>query len=442
MNTRTRRSPDSRRSAIQTIAAGALIVVLAGLVADVVLWPRDQLPPIADADQHRYFTQAFIDRAAAFRGLQSWLAIASALALVVVPVTVALLWPAEGRTDGKLSRWRDRRTGAPLTRGGPAADALVVAGVVFAALLAALPFDLAMLLRARSAGLVVQSLPSWFWHWVLSVVIVLIGAALLAVLCGWLIRRFGRGWWAIFGVCLVLVAAAFQMLSPVVIEPLFADFTRAPAGEVRSDVERIARQSGVDAGEVYIVDAARRTTGANAYVSGLGGTKRVVIYDTLIRDFTPGERRATIAHEFGHARHHDLIAGLVWFAFVALVSFFAIDLVARALAARRGLEFASPAGLAMVIAGAVCAIALSQPAANAWSRAIEARADAFALRVTQQPDQAIALERRLTTQNLSRPEPPAALQAVFGTHPTPMQRIGMAVTVKREHAAGRREPAP
>jgi STE24 endopeptidase len=96
----------------------------------------------------------------------------------------------------------------------------------------------------------------------------------------------------------------------------------------------------------------------------------------------------------------------------------------------------------MVLAAAMLAIAISQPAANAWSRAIEARADAFALRVTQQPDAAIALERRLTIQNISRPQPPAVRQFLFGTHPTTMQRIGMAVTVKRERAAGRVEAAP
>jgi STE24 endopeptidase len=193
---------------------------------------------------------------------------------------------------------------------------------------------------------------------------------------------------------------------------------------------------------VFTVDAARRTTGANAYVAGLGSTKRVVIYDTLINDFPPAERRQVLAHEFGHARHHDLIVGLMWFAFVALVALFAIDLLARSLAARRGVDFASPAGIAMLLAAAMVAIAISQPAANHWSRAIEARADAVSLRVTQQPDAAIALERRLTIQNLSRPQPTPVRQLLFGTHPTPMQRIGMAVTVRRELAAGRSEPLP
>lgn len=432
-------------SALQNTAAGLAIVLAAGLIADLVLWPRDQLPPVADVNQSAYFTQAFIDRAQEFRGLQSWLGLAAALALVLVPLVVALNWPRSGRAlaeGGRLARWTDRRTGVLFGRGGAAGNAIVGAGIGGLALLAALPFQFVGFIRARNFGLSVQSVPSWLWDWFLSTLLTMLALALLAMLAGFLIRRIARVWWLVFGVCLIVLAIVFQALAPVVIEPLFADFTKAPQGALRSDVEALAKKSGVQAGEIFTVDAANRTTGANAYVTGLGSTKRVVIYDTLLKDFTPIERRQVVAHEFGHAHHHDLVVGLMWFAFVALIALFAIDLMARALAERRGVNFASPAGLAMVLAAAMLAIAISQPAANAWSRAVEARADAFALRVTQQPAAAISLERRLTIQNISRPQPPAVRQFLFGTHPTTMQRIGMAVTVQRELAAGRVEAAP
>jgi STE24 endopeptidase len=438
--------PDvSGPSSVQNTVAALAIVLAAGLVADLVLWPRDQLPPITDLNQHAYFSQAFIDHAQSFRGLQSLLSIAASLALVLVPLAVALRWPHSGRElaeGGRLARWTDRRTGVLFGRGGAAGSAMVGAGITLLALIAALPFQFVGFLRARHYGLSVQSVPGWLWDWLLSALLTVLALALLAVLAGFLIRKLTRIWWLVFGVCLVVLAIVFQALAPVVIEPLFADFTKAPQGALRSDVEALAKKSGVHAGEVFTVDAANRTTGANAYVTGLGSTKRVVIYDTLVKGFKPAERRQVIAHEFGHAHHHDLVVGLMWFAFVGLISLFAIDLLARVLAERRGVDFASPAGLAMVLAAAMIAIALSQPAANAWSRAVEARADAFALRVTQQPDAAIALERRLTIQNISRPQPPAVLQFLFGTHPTTMQRIGMAVTVKRELAAGRVESAP
>lgn len=438
--------PDrSGPSAIQNTAAALAIVLAAGLVADLVLWPRDQLPPVADVEQLQFFSQAVIDRAQSFRGIQSWLGLAASLAMVLVPLAIAFWWPRSGRAladGGRLARWTDRRSGVLFGRGGPWTDALVGAGVALFALLVAVPFQFVGFLRARDYGLSVESIPGWLWSWLLGALLTMLAVALLAMLAGVLIRKLARVWWLAFGVSLVVLAIVFQALAPIVIEPMFADFTKAPAGALRSDVESLAKKSGVKAGEVYTVDAAARTTGANAYVTGLGSTKRVVIYDTLVNDFSPGERRQVVAHEFGHAHYRDLLVGLMWFAFVALVSMFAIDILARTLAEHRGVDFASPAGIAMVLAAAMIAIAISQPAANAWSRAIEARADAFALRVTQKPAESISLTQRLTIQNISRPQPPAVRQFLFGTHPTPIDRIGMATTVQRNQAAGRVEQLP
>ena len=105
--------------------------------------------------------------------------------------------------------------------------------------------------------------------------------------------------------------------SPVVIDPVFNKFDELPQGELRSEVLELAERAGVDVGEVYRVDASRRTTGANAYVAGLGHTKRVVLYDNLIEDFTPDEVRSVVAHELAHVKHDDVPRGLLWLALVA-----------------------------------------------------------------------------------------------------------------------------
>ena len=89
------------------------------------------------------------------------------------------------------------------------------------------------------------------------------------------------------------------------------------AGRTRADVEQLARRAGVDVGEVLVVDASRRTTAANAYVDGLGHTKRVVLYDTLLERFTPEQVRLVVAHELGHVKHRDLARGMLWVAIVA-----------------------------------------------------------------------------------------------------------------------------
>src|SRR5437868_1928758 len=128
-------------------------------------------------------------------------------------------------------------------------------------------------------------------------------------------RLLGLGSLALTGV--VLVAFAVRPPAPVVLDPIFNRFTPLPKGKLRSDVLELAHRSGVHVGQVYRVDASRRTTGANAYVNGIGATKRVVLYDNLIKDYKPVEVRSVVAHELGHVKHRDVLRGLLWFAIVA-----------------------------------------------------------------------------------------------------------------------------
>src|SRR4051794_41742022 len=118
---------------------------------------------------------------------------------------------------------------------------------------------------------------------------------------------------------------------PVVLDPIFNRFTALPPGQTRSDVLELAEAAGVDVGEVYEVDASRRTTAANAYVNGLGHTKRVVLYDTLLERFTRDEVRLVVAHELGHVRYRDVTHGLLWLALVTPLGLFAVKRLAEAL---------------------------------------------------------------------------------------------------------------
>ena len=113
------------------------------------------------------------------------------------------------------------------------------------------------------------------------------------------VQRFGRGWWAPGSAAMTGFAVVFTYLGPVVLDPVFNRFTPLADGSTRDDVLEIAGKAGLEVGEVYEVDASRRTTAANAYVTGIGRTKRVVLYDTLLKDFTPAETRLVVAHESG-----------------------------------------------------------------------------------------------------------------------------------------------
>ena len=120
--------------------------------------------------------------------------------------------------------------------------------------------------------------------------------------------------------------------SPILIEPLFNTFKPLPAGKLRSDVLELAGEAGVDVGEVYEMDASRRTTAANAYVAGLGSTKRVVLYDTCCDDFSEDEVRLVVAHELGHVHYHDVPRGLLYLAIVAPFGMFAVARLSERLA--------------------------------------------------------------------------------------------------------------
>jgi STE24 endopeptidase len=214
-----------------------------------------------------------------------------------------------------------------------------------------------------------------------------------------------------------------------VLDPLFNRFTPLPPGELRSDVLDLARRADVRVGEVYMVDASRRTTAANAYVTGLGPTKRVVLYDTLLRDFAPAEVRLVVAHELAHQHFRDVPRGVL---FLAVVAPFGMLAVARL--AERLVPAGQERGAAVVPAVALSA-ALLVPAvtaiSNQLSRAVETRADAFAMRLTGDPGALVEFQRRIAVQNVADPDPPRVVRLLLGTHPTTMQRIGHALAVER-----------
>jgi STE24 endopeptidase len=196
----------------------------------------------------------------------------------------------------------------------------------------------------------------------------------------------------------------------------------------------LAARADVKVGQVYRVDASRRTTGANAYVNGIGTTKRVVLYDNLLHDFPPDQVRSVVAHELGHVKHRDVPRGLLWLAIVAPAgTFLVMRLTERLAPAAAAGRRAGPA----VLPAAALSIALvgfaMNVAGNALSRRVEAAADGYSLSLSGDPKAMIGLERNLALRNVSDPDPPGWLTALFGTHPTTVDRIGYALTWERDH---------
>jgi STE24 endopeptidase len=212
------------------------------------------------------------------------------------------------------------------------------------------------------------------------------------------------------------------------VEPLFNSFTPMSPGPFKQSVFRLADREGVHIDDVLVADASRRTTTLNAYVSGFGSTRRVVVYDNLLEDLTPAEARLVIAHELGHAKNNDVLLGtaLGSVGAVGAVAVLALLLDSARLRRWSGTGGVSdPAVVALVLALAGVGGFLLSPAQNAVSRAIEARADRVSIETTHADATFVRIQRRLALSSLADPTPPALSQLWWGTHPTVLQRAGL-----------------
>jgi STE24 endopeptidase len=396
--------------------------VAAVAIAELAAWalrPRHVIEPVS-VDESAYFTPAQLERARDFRSGQRLLLVGTLVAQGGVLVLLAAGRPRWAR------RALERAGGRPVLGGAAAA-----AGLLVAVELAALPFGIAAQQRALDVGLSTQSFGSWSLDLAKSTAISAVLAAGAGTAALALIRRFGVRWWIPGSVAFVALAALMVWIAPVVLAPLFNRFDKLEPGPARADVLQLARKAGVDVGEIYRVDASSKTTGINAYVNGLGPTKRVVLYDTLINGLDRGERRSVIAHELTHAENQDVPKGLLWLALATPAALLLASQLAAAISRRRGRELGVPAALpALALALAVTSFGIGI-VGNGLSRRVEAHADTGALELTNDPRSLIQLQRELALTNVADPSPPGIFSFLYGTHPTTMQRIGAALAWER-----------
>jgi STE24 endopeptidase len=391
-----------------------VVAVATAAAATYLLRPRGGLIEPAPVEAQQYFTASQLDRAEDFRSVQRVLALAG-LGIGIGTLAV-LAWHPPRRVLTRLER-------RPLLGGAAAGAAISLVVVV-----TQLPVSAWMRKRSLDVGLATQSWPDWAVDVLKAAGIGAVTAAIGGVIAMALIRRFPRNWWSPAAVLVVAYGVVTIWLYPIVIDPIFNKFEPLPNGRLRSEVLRLADRAGVDVGQVYRVDASRRTNAVNAYVIGLGNSKRVVLYDNLIDDFTPAEVRGVVAHELGHQKHDDLMRGLAWLAIVAPAGTFLAQTLSERFA--RGGRLGTPAALpAIALAIALVSLGLGC-VSNALSRRVEASADSFSLELTRDPNDFIRFQRRIAIQNVADPDPPEWLHVLFDTHPTTLERIGAGVAFR------------
>jgi STE24 endopeptidase len=406
-------------------------VVGALLVAEVAVWllrPEQSIEP-ANVPESQYFSTAQLERARDFAAGQRLLGL-GAIAVQGALLVLAVARPPQGAV--RLAERAAERLPLVAARGRPlAAGALLGAGLVAVLELAPLPLRAVARQRALDVGLATQGWGSWAWDAAKGLAVTGVLAAAGAALFLALMRRFPRRWWLGGAAAVVVIEVLFVWLGPVLLAPIFNRFSELPQGRTRADVLALARRADVDVGEVFVVDASRRTRRANAFVTGLGQTKRVVLYDTLIERFTPAQLQLVVAHELGHVKERDLLRGMVWVMLVAPVGLYTVMLLTARWSARARATPGSPASLPAFALALAVVIFGGTVISNQLSRRVEARADSFALELTGEPRQFVAMERRLALVNLSDPSPPKLLRWLFATHPATIDRIGAAVAYER-----------
>jgi STE24 endopeptidase len=227
------------------------------------------------------------------------------------------------------------------------------------------------------------------------------------------------GWWAFpAGAALALSVLLLSFVAPVVLEPLFNRFRPLDDETLAASLRRLSERAGVPVREVLVADASRRTTKVNAYVSGIGRTRRVVVFDTLLRTNDPAAVEVVVAHELGHRRDGH-VAKLTLLAMAGAVA--AVFVLWAVLGTRVGDPRTLPEALLLLLA-----LELAALAPGAWlSRRFERASDRCSLELTEQPEAFARAHLELARRNLSDLEPPRPVYLLLFSHPTPSERLAL-----------------
>lgn len=278
-------------------------------------------------------------------------------------------------------------------------------------------------------GFSTQTLGAWWQDYFLqnglSLVLTLAGVLLLFSA----MELWPRKWWlagAIFSVCWIIIQT---FLWPLVVSPLFNKFEPVKEPTVLEMVEELSLKTGLVIDEVFSMDASRRTTASNAYFTGLGGTKRIVLYDTLLKECSLPEVKAVLAHEMAHWQHAHILKGITWgslgvFLFWAMLYLF--------LGSVWGPKGAYPPDILVCLVLFLLVVNfLSSPITNYFSRQMEREADRTAVILTADLPAAVNLQVNLATKNRSDVSPPPFLEWFAYSHPPTLKRIeAFKITIK------------
>lgn len=308
------------------------------------------------------------------------------------------------------------------------AVALATAIIVILHEVGALPLAwIGGLVVERRYGLSRQSTAQWLADHVKALLLSMVLAVGAAVLVYALIAASPDWWWLLAGALFALLLVAIVQLAPVLLMPLFFRLEPLEREPLVDRLRALASRAGAPVLGVYRWTLGDRTRKANAALAGLGGTRRILISDTLLEQYTDDEIEVVLAHELAHHVHRDLWHAIGLEAIVLLGGFLTAHLALRTLGPSLGLQGPADLGSLPLLALAVGAVSLlALPAGLAISRRHERRADRFALDLTRNPGAFLSAMRRLGAQNMAEESPSRLVQWLFYSHPPLGERLAAA----------------
>jgi STE24 endopeptidase len=347
------------------------------------------------------------------------------LALGIILEITILVMLARGplaRLVTQIERWP----------GGLVVHAIAVgAALAIITTVAALPLSFMRgYLIAKAWGLSTQNVAGWFIDVGKGLGLGAVMAAIAALAFFAVVRWQPRAWWLVGFAAFSILSVLLVWIFPIVIAPIFNKFTPLSDQALTQRIKGLASAADVEVDEVLVADASRRTTSENAYVAGLGPSKQVVIYDTLLRSGGEDETAFVVAHELGHQKENHVVKSLLLNCVGLAFGFGMLKLLSM----RDGpWEWAGASGIGdlraipVLLLFALIAGILTLPVQNTVSRSFERRADETAFELTEDPDTAIRSFRRLAFSNIADLRPPPIATFWLFSHPSIPDRIESAL---------------
>jgi STE24 endopeptidase len=364
------------------------------------------------------------DKAARYHRLRRRALVLGALWAAVLPVALLVTGTAQALRSWAVS------FSASLPDPAASVAASAIAAVAFWTLHEALAFPISHYLGfvlERRYGLSRQRIGHWLADQGRSTALSLLVFVVSVVLVYEAIRHWPSLWWLAVWLAGVAASTCLAWLAPVVLMPLFFRFTPLSDDGLRQRLVEISSRAGTPVLGIFEWRLSDRTRRGMAALTGLASTRRVIVSDTLVADYSPDEIEVVLAHELAHHVHRDVWKALALDGAVLGAALWVASLVLPAAAGGLGLHgIADLAGLPILLLVGVLCSAVALPLVNAVSRAHERRADTFALDLTRKPDAFVSAMRRLAVQNLAEESPSPFARAFFCTHPPFDERLARA----------------